>query len=356
MPGTVPTRDEVVAAAIAWRDAWRTAEATAKPGALAVHVKSDLIVDRVSKCLKSLVDALGQVLLEDHHPEGLSDAAFRLARDSFSARNAGKSRASRAMDFLGEVYFGLDGLLERRPSGRKGLSVQDPTLYTLLESQEGLRRFREDPHLEVFDLIISAMYREELAESNESKKSVVPLTTPQIVPSTNAKPAAIRKGRIQRSKVFVALRNVEYFVSALESGRLDEGLRPDLGLLLLRETTKYPEWWRHADNVQLECLPIRGCQGKTLGDWLATIGQLPEFERVDDGLNRQFASRPDPNPRGDWSLDSRWVVNTLIDHGWQPSFENALHPVNSLEASLKRARRRLQAWIAGINLQLREEL
>jgi hypothetical protein len=303
-----------------------------------------------------LVDALGQVLIEERQPNGLSDAAFNLARDSFSARRAGKSRASRAMDFLGEVYSGLDGLLSRRPSGRKGRPAQDPTLYTLLESQEGLRRFLEDPHREVFELIISAMYREELAERSEGGNSVAPLTTPQIVPSNNAKPAAIRKGRIQRSKKFVALRNVEYFVSALESGRLGEDLRPDLGLLLLRETTKYPEWWRHAANVHLECLPIRGCQRKTLGDWLAIIDQLPEFERVDDELNRQFANRPHLNPRGDLSLDSRWVVETLIGLGWQPSFANARHPVNSLEASLKRARRRLQAWIAGINLQLREEL
>jgi len=300
-----------------------------------------------------LVHALGQVLIEERQPNGLSDAAFNLALVSFSARRAGKSRASRAMDFLGEVYFGLDGLLSQRPSGRKGRPAQDPTLYTLLDSQEGLRRFLEDPHREVFELIISAMYREELAES---KKSAAALNTPQIVPSTNAKPAAIRKGRIQRSKIFVALRNVEHFVSALESGELDEGLHPDLGLLLLRETTKYPEWWRHAANVHLERLPIRGCPGRALADWLAIISQLPEFERVDDELNRQFANRPHLNPRGDLSLDSRWVVETLIGLGWQPSFANTLHPVNSLEASLKRARKRLQAWIAGINLQLREEL
>ncbi len=330
----VPTPEHIKSAVRAWHAVWLPLR-DADP-----HATGQLLPDghsaleRIEHVLRVLVAAYAEAAYGRRIPE-LPDRAFNEAR----------CHRSLACGVLTEMYEGLDRLIQRNRDGKDRNKICEPLLHDLVTERD--REFNEDPVAEVFECITHGFRAAMLAQKQaEKKKRRRNIELPGAGVDAGFGPMARGGGvRAERSKLFVALAHLEYFDMAVASGALSVDRQLDLGLVLLRESAKYPDAIARfraagAQNAypHLMALTMRGlAESKSLGDWIEWFrnqNPLHEFEErlqaiVQVGKRAEAAGRD--------LFPGKWLFDTLRERGFEPCWSD----IGGLDKAVSRARENL---------------
>ncbi len=343
----VPTSTSVVEVIEAWHTEWTKVAAQEPESKCGLLIQGDDgVVDQAQRCLKTLVAVFTEIARFGLSPAGLSAEALEVARGTHRFRKAGKEREER-LDCLGKLYDGLDRLIQRN-RGPHG-ALYRPLIDKLVTDPVGQRAFRDDPHRALFVLFWRALGlakkikdREDEAFAGKGHKRVGFDTSAAGGARLTPKPAVTNA---DKSKLFVALRNVDRLAQALalcdpEQRGHEDKLKLDLGLLLLRETVKYPESRHLGKDPRLLGLPIRKLKGKTLAEWHDLLDAQQEIQQCDKLFQEYCKAEKLPGSFSHPEFTTDWLLRVLGSNHW-PRWST----VNALDKAVDRSRAAIQERI-----------
>lgn len=321
-------------------------------GDTSVTVSAGTIHDDTVNHLRTLVGGYIEVGMLGTAPSGLSSAA---AQEALHHADIVQS-CSRHCASMRRVFTGLNGLLQRtRYSHSKGnTSTYEPLLADALDAPDGEKHLRTDPHLTIFQLISRVFLRERKKvwrdRVSESKKRRAIRRDPELE-GHDRRPEPAPTNRLEDSDVFRALKLLlldhKRIVGLVAAGGFRSSLRTQLGLLLLRETSLYPEYWGLADDPTLRSLEVKGVYdgsitggGRliTLGDWLSFFGALTEVAALPSPTSdQQRGVQIDASERV-LEYSTGQVRDLLVKAGWSHAWGNN----GALDQEVSRAREKVQ--------------
>ncbi len=330
----VPTPEQIKRAVKAWHAAWLPCRAAVP------HATGQLLPDGhpaltgIEDVLQALVAAYGEASTGSRVP-GLPESARHEAVEH-------RWLSDRA---LSELYYGLDRLIQRNLDGKDRNRICEPLLDELVTERGGA--FDQDPITEVFKCItrglrLAAKELRRKDEKDTKKHAELPATGVDAGSGPMARGGGVRA---ERSKLFIALAHLEYFDMAVASGGLSVDRQLDLGLVLLRESAKYPDAIARFGAVGTQnayphvlMLKVRGLtESKSLGDWIEWFrsqNPLHEFEErlqaiVQVGKRAEAAGRD--------LFPGKWLFDTLRERGFEPCWSD----IGGLDKAVSRARENL---------------
>jgi hypothetical protein len=334
----VPTPEHIKSAVRAWHAAWlpyRDADPHAT-GQLLPDGHSAL--ERIEDVLRALVATYGEAATGSREP-GLPDRAIHEAREH-------RRLSDRA---LSELYFGLDRLIQRNPHGSKRSAICEPLLHDL--ATERIDSFEQDPITEVFKCItqglrLAAKVLRRKDEKDAQKHAELPET------GVDAGSGPIARGggvRSEGSTFFVASNHLEYFDMAVKTGTLSDNLQLDLGLVLLRESAKYPDAIARFGAAGIEnayphlmALKVRGlAANKSLGLWIEWFQNQDRVEECEEKIQAICQRGERAHAAGRDLFPGEWLLGALRDQGFDPRWDR----INNLDQAVSRARDSLERWI-----------
>lgn len=334
----VPTPEHIKSAVRAWHAAWlpyRDADPHAT-GQLVPDGHSAL--ERVEDVLRALVATYGEAATGSREP-GLPDRAIHEAREH-------RRLSDRA---LSELYFGLDRLIQRNPHGSKRSAICEPLLHDL--ATERIDSFEQDPITEVFKCITQGLrLAAKVLRRKDEKDTKKHAELPETGVDTGSGPMAHGGGvRSEGSTFFVASNHLEYFDMAVASAALSVDRQLDLGLLLLRESVKYPDAIERfgAAGTQnayphVMALTMRGlATNKSLDDWIKWFRVQPPLDEFEQRLQAIVKGGKRAEAAGRDLFPGEWLLGALRDQGFAPRWDK----INNLDRAVSRARDSLARWI-----------
>lgn len=318
-----------------WCEGYRVAEGLGAPAPLQAQaeVALKMVVERFLEC--AMPPRSGRP------PQGVSRPAYRVARES--------AHTVQSLEAVSEtLYVGLDRLITSAMFGRRNY---EPRLMRCCEPRH-IGVFRQDPCWFLFKLISFAVIA---AKRAEEKQRTTHISLPESSDDGEPWDPAVRgydstppRRRVDESKFYVALRNVDEVYAVVES---DQSLKECLGLLLLRETAKYTEF-RHQVTGHRD-LPILNVPGLTLGTWLDALDARDDVRAIDRELDRRYQDGVDDarvRVDGVPTTEVLAMIRRLMRNGEGDNHSDkgskSAHPWNTvvaLDQAVSRARSKLRA-------------
>lgn len=361
----VPSTTTTIRLGLAWHKAWHVAAATYPVGHRNVTISSGTIHEDMFQHVRTLVGVYVEIGMLGSVPGGLSSAAAAEALNHaelvrYCVRHcAWKSR----------VYEGLNGLLNRTfYSPSKGYTSSfEPLIAEALDAPGGAKDFQTDPHLVIFRLISRVFLRERKKlrhdRKNEAKKRRADRANgdgdqgraaSQREELVDRERDRIRQpsptNRLEASGFFrvlgLLLVDHKRIVGLVAAGSFRSSLGAQLGLLLLRETSLYPEYWQLADDPALCSLEVKGVYdgsipggGRliTLGDWLRFFRALDEVAALPNPTPDQQRGVPIAAPERVLEFSTSQVRDLLAKAGWSHAWGNN----GALDQEISRSREKV---------------
>ncbi len=368
----VPDGEILVETITAWLAEWNLVKDRA-PELLAEQIDDDQILEETQDLLAVMVRLFIETACSRQKVNGLSQAAINCARTP-AVQNLVQQHAGG----LFEADDGLDDMVRHRLLSRSRRFEQlgpepvemlyEPLLFESYraadEYHQGIHEhpLAKDPHRFVFGVIKHALERERMRAGRRDRRHQGEQPHDGVLEAGQAPVRAAPGGRLEAAKGFHALSHCEALADVVSAGGLPKATLSSLGLMLFRETAKYPECLRHAWLEPLLELPMAGAQGYVLirqdgesarfRDWFDLLQATPEYQHVDAAMQARYqrihapdepqaravggiyGADPDGALHNFRGLSSQWVIEMLASRGWRCAWRNAA----ALDQAYHRAR------------------